>query len=108
MGLAGTTPQLGIGRAISGSGASIAIRGIGSTPGSIGIEQSMTVIIGGVYYTQGRVRLRDLEIAPALPLVSDSLLEQFPIAKRSRDRTCNTAVSNNKDIDVFDSFVMTR
>ena len=55
MDLEAITPQLSIGRATSGSGASIAIRGIGSTPSSIGIEQSVAVIIDGVYYPQGRV-----------------------------------------------------
>ena len=48
------TPQLRIARGSSGSGASIAIRGIGSTFTSIGIEQSVAVIIDGVYYPQGR------------------------------------------------------
>ncbi|MDH3644073.1 MAG: Plug domain-containing protein, partial [Gammaproteobacteria bacterium] len=41
------TPQLSIGRATSGNGAVIAIRGIGSSPSSIGIEQSVSVIIDG-------------------------------------------------------------
>ena len=49
------TPQLEITRAGFGSGASIAIRGIGSPSSSIGIEQSVAVIIDGVYYPQGRV-----------------------------------------------------
>ncbi|MDA0272131.1 MAG: TonB-dependent receptor [Proteobacteria bacterium] len=49
------TPQLSIGRASSGSGASIAIRGIGAAASSIGIEQSVAVIIDGVYFPQGRV-----------------------------------------------------
>ena len=48
------TPQLRIDRASSGSGASISIRGLGSTSLSIGIEQSVPVIIDGVYYAQGR------------------------------------------------------
>ena len=54
MDLEAITPQLSIGRGSSGSGASIAIRGIGSTFTSIGIEQSVPVIIDGVYYPQGR------------------------------------------------------
>ncbi len=49
------TPQLSIGRATSGNGASIALRGIGSSPTSIGIEQSVAVIIDGAYMPQGRV-----------------------------------------------------
>ncbi len=48
-------PQLSIGRATSGSGAVIAIRGIGSSPSSIGIEQSVAVVIDGAYMPQGRV-----------------------------------------------------
>ncbi len=54
MDLEAITPQLSIGRATSGSGTSISIRGIASTPTSIGIEQSVAVIIDGVYYPQGR------------------------------------------------------
>jgi outer membrane receptor protein involved in Fe transport len=49
------TPQLSVGRATSGNGAVIAIRGIGSSPSSIGIEQSVAVIIDGAYMPQGRV-----------------------------------------------------
>ncbi len=48
-------PQLDIVRGNSGSGASISMRGIGSTFTSIGIEQSVAVILDGVYYPQGRV-----------------------------------------------------
>ncbi|MEZ5596271.1 MAG: TonB-dependent receptor [Pseudomonadales bacterium] len=55
MDLEAMTPQLSIGRSTSGSGASISIRGIGSAPTSIGIEQSVAVVIDGVYYPQGRV-----------------------------------------------------
>lgn len=44
------TPQLSIGRSSSGNGASIAIRGIGAATSSIGIEQSVAVIIDGVYF----------------------------------------------------------
>src|SRR3546814_10363064 len=33
----------------------ISLRGIGSNPGSIGIEQSVAVIMDGVYFGQGRV-----------------------------------------------------
>lgn len=49
------TPQITIYRASSGNGASINIRGIGPTTSSIGIEQSVAVILDGVYYGQGRV-----------------------------------------------------
>ncbi len=48
------TPQLSIARAGNGSGATINIRGIGSPTTSIGIEQSVAVVIDGVYYPQGR------------------------------------------------------
>lgn len=48
------TPQLSIFRAGNGSGASVQIRGIGSATTSIGIEQSVAVMIDGVYYPQGR------------------------------------------------------
>lgn len=54
MDLEALTPQLDIGRATSGSGTSISIRGISSPSTSIGIEQSVAVIIDGVYYPQGR------------------------------------------------------
>jgi outer membrane receptor protein involved in Fe transport len=53
--VAANTPQLSIVRGTSGSGASLSIRGIGSTYTSIGIEQSVAVILDGVYYPQGRV-----------------------------------------------------
>ena len=54
MDLEAMTPQLTIGRGGSGSGASIGIRGIASTSSSIGIEQSVSVIIDGTYMPQGR------------------------------------------------------
>jgi outer membrane receptor protein involved in Fe transport len=54
MDLEALTPQLSIGRATSGSGTSISIRGIFSPSTSIGIEQSVAVIIDGVYFPQGR------------------------------------------------------
>ncbi|MEN3951196.1 TonB-dependent receptor [Iodidimonas sp. SYSU 1G8] len=53
--VASITPSLMIVRSESGSGASISIRGIGSPSTSIGIEQSVAVIVDGVYYGQGRV-----------------------------------------------------
>lgn len=49
------TPQLTIARSANGSGGQITLRGIGSNPGSIGIEQSVAVIVDGVYYGQGRI-----------------------------------------------------
>ncbi len=48
------TPQLDIARGTSGSGTSIGIRGIFSPFTSIGIEQSVAVMIDGVYFPQGR------------------------------------------------------
>ena len=54
MDLEAITPQLSIGRATSGGGTSISIRGIASPSTSIGIEQSVAVIIDGVYFPQGR------------------------------------------------------
>ena len=48
------TPQLSIRRAGNGNGATLAIRGIGSPTTSIGIEQSVAIMIDGVYYPQGR------------------------------------------------------
>jgi len=52
--IAAATPQLVIGRNVSGSGAQLSLRGIGSNSLSIGIEQSVAVIVDGVYYGQGR------------------------------------------------------
>lgn len=52
--LEAVTPQLSIFRAGNGSAASVQIRGIGSTTTSIGIEQSVAVMIDGVYFPQGR------------------------------------------------------
>jgi len=50
------TPQLYVGRVSNGSGAQITMRGIGaSSATSIGIEQSVAVILNGAYYGQGRV-----------------------------------------------------
>jgi|KBSSwiStaDraftv2_1062776.scaffolds.fasta_scaffold14619_5 iron complex outermembrane recepter protein len=53
--IARATPQLNIVRGNSGSGATISLRGIGSTFTSIGIEQSVAVNLDGVYYGQGRI-----------------------------------------------------
>lgn len=52
--LAAATPQLVIGRNVSGSGAQLTLRGVGSNSLSIGTEQSIAVIVDGVYYGQGR------------------------------------------------------
>jgi iron complex outermembrane receptor protein len=54
-GIAAATPQLNVVRGNSGSGATLSVRGIGSTFTSIGIEQSVAVILDGVYYGQGRI-----------------------------------------------------
>jgi iron complex outermembrane recepter protein len=48
-------PGLIVTRGNSGSGADISLRGIGSNFSSIGIEQSVAVVVDGVYYGQGRV-----------------------------------------------------
>jgi outer membrane receptor protein involved in Fe transport len=53
--VAASTPTMTIVRAGEGSGATINIRGVGYTFSSIGIEQSVSTIIDGVYYPQGRV-----------------------------------------------------
>ena len=53
--IAASIPQLNIVRGSSGSGATISLRGIGSTFTSIGIEQSVAVNLDGVYYGQGRI-----------------------------------------------------
>ena len=52
---AAITPGLVVTRGNSGSGASISLRGIGPNFSSIGIEQSVAVVIDGVYYGQGRI-----------------------------------------------------
>ncbi len=54
MDLQALTPQLDIARGSSGSGTSIGIRGISSPFTSIGIEQSVALVIDGVYFPQGR------------------------------------------------------
>lgn len=53
--IAASTPSLVIGRAPSGAGATLVMRGIGSNTTSIGLEQSVAVIVDGAYYGQGRV-----------------------------------------------------
>ncbi|BFM08294.1 TonB-dependent receptor [Halioxenophilus aromaticivorans] len=53
--IAAISPQFFVGRSSNGSGAQMTLRGIGSSSTSIGIEQSVAVILDGVYYGQGRV-----------------------------------------------------
>jgi outer membrane receptor protein involved in Fe transport len=53
--IAARTPNFSVGRASNGSGAQLTMRGIGSSSTSIGIEQSVAVVVDGVYYGQGRV-----------------------------------------------------
>jgi outer membrane receptor protein involved in Fe transport len=53
--IASRTPNLNVGRASNGSGAQLTMRGIGSSSTSIGIEQSVAVVVDGVYYGQGRI-----------------------------------------------------
>ncbi|MGB3807061.1 MAG: TonB-dependent receptor [Erythrobacter sp.] len=52
--IAAATPQFSIGRSSNGAGAQLTLRGIGSSATSIGIEQSVAVVVDGVYYGQGR------------------------------------------------------
>lgn len=49
------TPSLNVIRGTSGNGAALYVRGMGPSTTSIGIEQSVAVILDGVYYPQGRV-----------------------------------------------------
>lgn len=53
--IAAATPEFTVARASNGSAASLSIRGIGSSFTSIGIEQSVAVVVDGVYYGQGRI-----------------------------------------------------
>ncbi len=53
--IAAATPQFTVARASNGAGAQLTMRGIGSSATSIGIEQSVAVVVDGVYYGQGRV-----------------------------------------------------
>lgn len=53
--IAAFTPNFSVGRASNGSGAQLTLRGIGSSSTSIGIEQSVAVVLDGVYYGQGRI-----------------------------------------------------
>jgi iron complex outermembrane recepter protein len=51
--LAGSSPDLFIGRASNGSGAQITLRGIGSQSTSISLMQSTAVVVDDVYYPSG-------------------------------------------------------
>lgn len=53
--IAASTPQFVVGRSAVGSGAQLVLRGIGSNSSSIGIEQSVAVVVDGAYYGQGRI-----------------------------------------------------
>jgi outer membrane receptor protein involved in Fe transport len=53
--LAAALPDLVLTRGNSGSGLDISLRGIGTNFSSIGIEQSVAVVVDGVYYGQGRI-----------------------------------------------------
>lgn len=53
--VAAMTPQLQVGRSAVGSGAQLTMRGIGSNSSSVGIEQSVAVIVDGAYYGNGRI-----------------------------------------------------
>ncbi len=52
--IAARTPNFTVGHSSNGSGAQLTMRGIGSSSTSIGIEQSVAVVVDGVYYGQGR------------------------------------------------------
>ncbi|MFA7588307.1 MAG: Plug domain-containing protein, partial [Novosphingobium sp.] len=45
--IAAMTPNLNVGRSSNGSGAQLTLRGIGSSSTSIGIEQSVAVVVDG-------------------------------------------------------------
>jgi iron complex outermembrane receptor protein len=53
--VASLTPQFQVGTSAVGSGAQLTLRGIGSNSSSVGIEQSVAVIVDGAYYGDGRV-----------------------------------------------------
>ncbi len=53
--IAQVDPTVSLARGASGNGGTIFMRGIGPTFSSIGIEQSVAVIVDGVYYPNGRV-----------------------------------------------------
>jgi len=53
--IAASTPNLQVGKATTGSGAQITLRGIGTPASALGIESSTAVIVDGVYYGNGRI-----------------------------------------------------
>jgi len=53
--IAARMPDFVVARGSSGSGANLSIRGIGSNFTSIGIEQSVSVNVDGIYQGQGRI-----------------------------------------------------
>jgi outer membrane receptor protein involved in Fe transport len=53
--VAAAVPSFVVGRGNVGSGAQLSIRGISSSSSSVGIEQSVAVIMDGAYYGSGRV-----------------------------------------------------
>lgn len=53
--LSSLTPQLSVAETPTGAGAQFTLRGIGSSSTSVGIEQSVAVVVDGVYYSSGRV-----------------------------------------------------
>ncbi|RVQ64847.1 TonB-dependent receptor [Croceicoccus ponticola] len=53
--IAASTPSLQVGKATTGSGAQITLRGIGTPASALGIESSTAVIVDGVYYGNGRI-----------------------------------------------------
>ena len=53
--IAAATPNLTVGKATTGSGAQISLRGIGTPASALGIESSTAVIVDGAYYGNGRI-----------------------------------------------------
>ena len=51
--LSAASPELVISRAPTDNGAQLVLRGIGTTSSSVGVEQSVALIIDGAYYGQG-------------------------------------------------------
>jgi outer membrane receptor protein involved in Fe transport len=65
--IAAATPQFTVARASNGAGAQLTMRGIGSNATSIGIEQSVAIVVDSVYYGQGRVINEGFFIAAVEP-----------------------------------------
>ncbi|WP_311270144.1 TonB-dependent receptor [Sphingobium sp. WCS2017Hpa-17] len=53
--IAAATPNLTVGKATSGSGAQISLRGIGTPASALGVESSTAIIVDGAYYGNGRI-----------------------------------------------------